>query len=768
MSMKPYYFRASILFILVFLVMFLHGQKVGLVLSGGGAKGVVHVGVIKALEEIGIPVDYITGTSMGAIVGGLYASGYSPAEIEAIMVSEDFSRWATGELQKQYIYYFKEDRPDASWASISFDYDARKNKMISRLPTNLISPSEMDFEFMQFFCSASAAARYDFDSLMIPFRCVASDIENSRAVILSEGQLGRAVRASMTFPFYFKPIELDSMLLFDGGMYNNFPADVMMEDFHPDVIIGSKAAGNYDAPEQDDILSQIQNMLVAKTDYSVIPENGILLEHQLGRVNIVDFSRTQEFIDSGYIMTMRHRKELEDLIEARTTSWEQDFRRELFDLKKPAYLIDSIIISGLNKAQSRYVTQQLKHKAEIITLEELTAEYFKLVADNKISYIFPQMIFQPATGFYNLHLEMKPADKFRISFGGSLGSSVANEAYVELMFKHLGYQAYTTSANVYFGRFYTSAQGKTRIDFASKNPFMLEGGFTYNFRDYFKNTVRFYEDPTPSYLRENESLFWLDGGVPVKNTGKLLGGGEVVRMKEEYYQTNYFTRTDTADITYFDFVSPRLLMELNSLNHKQYANRGARFLLSLRYINGREKNIPGSTSIDKSVYIKYHQWFQFRMIWDDYFKRLGRFGFGFYSELLISNQPRFHNYTSTILLSPAFEPIPESMVLFLPKYRSHNFVSVGLKSVTKIVSKVNFRLEVYIFQPYREIIQMPDQTVEFGKPFSDRSLMGTAALVWHSPLGPLSLSLNYYDRANDRFSIFLNFGYILFNRSSFD
>lgn len=754
--------------ILIFLAKLLNAQTVGLVLSGGGAKGVVHVGVLKAIEEMGIPVDYITGTSMGAIIGGMYASGFSPEEIEAIMASEDFRRWASGELEKQYIFYFKNDNPNASWVNIHFDYDGNSRRLKSKLPTNIITPLEMDYQFMEFFGSASAAAGYDFDSLFVPFRCVAADIENTDIVVMGDGQLGSAIRASMTFPFFFKPIKINDKLLFDGGLYNNFPADIMKESFNPDIIIGSKAAGNYGAPREDDILSQIQNMLVTKTDYSIIADNGYLIEHNLGKVNIVDFSRTKTFIDSGYVKTMRKREDLEALVNRRIHKDEQELRRSAFALRKPNLLIDSIIISGLNKAQSSYVNKLLKQKEEIVTLEEIKPAYFKLLADDKISYVFPELIYNPNTGFYNLKLDMKPAEKFNIGFGGSLGSSVANEAFIQVEYQHLGYQAYNPSMNVYFGRFYSSVQAKTRVDFSTRKPFMLEGGFTYNHRDYFKNTVRFYEDPTPSYLLENENVFWLDGGIPVGNTGKLIGGGEIARLKEEYYQTNYFTRIDTADITYFDFVSPRMYLELNSLNYKQFANSGARFLVSLRYINGREKNIPGSTSINKEEVVRYRQWLQFKLIWDDYFERIGPFKFGFYSELQLSNQPLLNNYTSTILISPAFQPIPESKVLFLPKYRSHNYAAAGLKIIANLLNKLDFRIEGYLFQPYRELKQKPDLTVQYGKPFSNRSFMGSGTLVWQSPLGPLSLSLNFYDRSNDRLSLFLNFGYILFNRSSLE
>ena len=278
-------------------------QKVGLVLSGGGAKGVAHIGVIRALEENGIPIDYITGTSMGAIIGGLYAAGYSPDEMEAIITSKDFSYWVTGEKGAEYTYFFKKEEPNPSWVNLKFNYDSVITTNF--LPTNLVSPQQMDFAFMKIFSGASAASNGNFDSLMVPFRCVASDVAMTKPAILKSGDLSRSIRASMTFPFYFRPITIDGKLMFDGGMYNNFPADVMLNDFFPDLIIGSKVAGNYSAPKSNDLISQLESMLMVESKYDIPCDNGVLIEPKMKSVNVIDFSHTREFIDSGYVATLR-------------------------------------------------------------------------------------------------------------------------------------------------------------------------------------------------------------------------------------------------------------------------------------------------------------------------------------------------------------------------------------------------------------------------------------------------------------------------------
>jgi len=228
-----------------------------LVLSGGGSSGVTHIGVLKALEEYNIPIDYIAGTSMGGLVGGLYAAGYSPKEIEKLFISEQFKDWAQGNLDDKYIYYLREKDETASLITFKI---ATNSIWETSIPTNLISPAPIDYGLMEFLAPASSFSNGDFDSLFIPFRCVASDIISKQPIVLRKGQLAKAVRASMAYPFYLSPVTYEDKLLFDGGLYNNFPSDIMYNDFLPDYIIGSNVSFNFDPPTEDNLLSQFYFM----------------------------------------------------------------------------------------------------------------------------------------------------------------------------------------------------------------------------------------------------------------------------------------------------------------------------------------------------------------------------------------------------------------------------------------------------------------------------------------------------------------------------
>jgi len=744
----------------------LQAQKVGLVLSGGGARGVAHIGVIRALEEAGVPIDYITGTSMGAIIGGMYAAGYSPAEMEAMVTSEDFMRWVKGEIDPEYYYYYKKPEADASWLNLQFQVDS---VLTSSLPSSLVSPVQMDFVFMEYLASASAASGYDFDSLFVPFRCVASDIANNLPVVLRSGDLGRAIRASMTFPFYFKPIRIDGKLLLDGGMYNNFPADVMYEDFFPDIIIGSKVASNYPPPHEDDIISQVQTVFMQNTDYSVICDNGVLIEPSLERVNITDFSKTSDFIDSGYVAALRMLPRIRESVYDSTSRDDLASQRWLYRSGLPPVRVDSILIEGLNPAQSEYVRRSLSGKqGRDLNLEALREEYFKLVAEDKIAGVQPLLIYRPERKAYDLKLSLQKANNLELGFGGCISSSPTNEAFVELRYKHLGKQALSINANSYIGRFYSSAHLKGRLDYPGKYPFYLRSGFVISQYDYFKTSTYFFEDKTPSYLVKNENHIYFDLGWPVTNHGLIEASFSVGELKDDYYQINSFTREDTADRTRFEFITTGITLDLNTLNRKQYPSQGYRVRTTLSYIQGKEAYVPGSTSDIPEVEGLKRRWFSTRTQAESYYMMGGSYTLGLCADLLLSNHELFETYTATLLSSPGFEPLPETMTRFLSAYRAHTFLGVGLKHIFGLTGNLDLRLESYFFQPFQEI-QRPDGIrPAYGEAFASRGAIGSGSLVFHSPIGPVSASVNYYDKNVENWSFILNIGYVLFNRSAID
>ena len=169
----------GILFTLLTLLGSLNAQSVGLVLSGGGAKGIAHIGIIQALEENNIPIDYVTGTSIGAIIGALYAMGYTPQEMLQLISSKEFQQCYANEIDEDNIYYIKKNDPTPELYSIKAQLGDSVT-VVQALPLSLIDPTHMNLLIMELCAQATAASGGNFDKLFVPFRCVASDVYNKR------------------------------------------------------------------------------------------------------------------------------------------------------------------------------------------------------------------------------------------------------------------------------------------------------------------------------------------------------------------------------------------------------------------------------------------------------------------------------------------------------------------------------------------------------------------------------------------------------------
>ncbi|MBS1127592.1 MAG: Patatin, partial [Nitrospirae bacterium] len=200
-----------------------HRPKIGVVFGGGGAKGAAHIGVLKVLEEQKIPVDYIAGTSMGAIVGALYASGLSAAELEKVITSIDWKDVFSGNPNRTDIDYRRKREDFQNLTGLSLGI--RDGKVVT--PKGLIKDQKVNVLFETLMLHTSDIN--DFDKLPIPYRAVAADLETGEMIVLKGGRLADAARASMSVPGVFPPIELDDRLMIDGGIVRNVPIDIVRE-----------------------------------------------------------------------------------------------------------------------------------------------------------------------------------------------------------------------------------------------------------------------------------------------------------------------------------------------------------------------------------------------------------------------------------------------------------------------------------------------------------------------------------------------------------
>jgi len=742
----------------------IYAQKVGLVLSGGGAKGLAHVGVIKALEENHIPIDYITGTSMGAIIGGLYAAGYSTDEMEMLFKSEDFKLWSTGVIPTRYIYYFK--KLDDTPSFLDLDFAKKEDKLKLSLPTNIVQPGQMDFAFMQLFSPATALINSDFNNLFVPFRCVATDIYRNQQVVLRKGDLGSAIRASMTIPFLFKPIEIDSVLLFDGGLINNFPCDIMIKDFHPGIIIGSAVDFKDKKPNGDDLLLQIQNMMTRKTNYNVPDSLGLTIKSPVDHIALLDFDQFDEAEKIGYETTMARMDEIKARITARSDLDKLTKDREEYRSRYPTLLFNNILVSGINPLQRQYIVQSILHKSKIIDVDELKQEYFKILADDKIKSLQPNAHYNKETGYFDLFLKAEPKRPLAVGVGGYFSLTDVNEGYLGVDYRLFNKQPITFQSNIDFGKLYTSFLLGSRFDFTTKKPFSAEFYFTKSRLNYFSGSSElFYEDKRPSYVIRNENNIRMDLCFPANINSKWEMGFNYLNQEDDYYQTKIFSQADTPDLTTFNAGNLHASFEEKALNKKQYPTEGKFLKLEAMYLFGKESETPGSTNPNSFPFHKDHQYLVTHFNYEKYFQSSKWLIIGLELDSYFSTKDFFHNYTSTIISANVFSPTVQSSMRYLPYLRSNNYAAGGLKAIIPLSPSTHIRLEGYYYQPYKEILADASNKPYYSKDlFTSNQFVGCGGLVVHTPFGPASLLLNLYSQGDPKYFLQASFGYLLFNR----
>ena len=278
--------------------------KIGLVLSGGAARGLAHVGVLKALEEQGIHIDAIAGTSMGAVIGGLYASGYKIDELEKLALSIDWQEALSDSPAREDIPFRRkqDDRDFLVRQKLSFRDDGSLG-----LPLGVIQGQNLSL-LLESLLAHSSDVR-DFDKLPIPFRAVATDIVSGEKVVFRKGHLPQVIRASMSIPAVFAPVEINGQLLVDGGMVDNIPVDVAREmgvDLVIVVDIGTPLRGRKELNTVFDILNQSITLMTrsnSEVQLATLKPDDVLIKPSLASIGATDFGRSEEIINAGYRAT---------------------------------------------------------------------------------------------------------------------------------------------------------------------------------------------------------------------------------------------------------------------------------------------------------------------------------------------------------------------------------------------------------------------------------------------------------------------------------
>ncbi len=740
----------------------LWSQKVALVLSGGGAKGLAHVGVLKVLEENHVPIDYIVGTSMGGVIGGFYAAGYSAREIEQLVVDPTFQEWVDGKLSADYNFFYARKDDNASILNLNLAVDSAVN-----LNSNLASDFAINYALTELLAPASQSSGYDFDSLHIPFRAIAADIFTQKVVILKKGALNEALRATLSVPFFFRPLRVSGKYLFDGGIYNNFPVDVAREEFNPDVIIGvnvsSRIFDDYPYQEDDELIkSSLLAMLLDKPNVNLLQPGDIYIAPQVDKYSALDFQDVRALIDSGMVEATTRLPEIKQKIRRELSCDSLAESRLDFVLNAEPLRFGALQIDGFTSQQKRYIRRLFSDK-EFLNIYDIRSGYYKLVSESYFRNSIPGITYDSINQSYNFTVSGETSGNFNVELGGNISSRSVSSIFLGLNFTHFNHLLFNHSLNFYTGRFYQAFRHASRFNIPTAKPFFVEPVFIYNHWDYIDANEILLAKKDPTLIDEIDRK----GRI---NIGFAVGTGARLRFHSSYFSNTYrfsneefINTTDTLDELNFTGFRHGIDISKNNLNRKQYASTGQSLYIGADYISADEEIVPGTTSPLAEEQKKNNNWVRLKVRSEAYFGK-GRFKYGYLLESVLSNQSTSFTLSGSRITSPAFTPMVDSPTLFLENFRAYNYLAGGLRNIYSIDRNLDFRLEGYIFKPFRELRISEDQDVTLSGDLTKAYFAGTATMVYHSPLGPIALQLNYYDDEQNRFGALLHVGYLLFNK----
>jgi NTE family protein len=628
----------------------------------------------------------------------------------------------------------------------------------------------MDFAFMELFSRASAAAGYNFDSLFIPFLCVGADISQNKEIVFREGDLAQAVRASMTIPLYFRPIIMDGNIMYDGGIYNNFPLNHMRSEFSPDVIIGSKASEGNPPPDEFDLMGQIENIVMKPAGYDIEPGEGILLDMGIKNQPALAFNNVEKLVEIGYRTTLQNLDSIHTLVAGKKADPALlAERREKFTNSLPELKFKDFDIRGLNEKQAQYVEKSIRKTDSVIDVEEVKLEYMKLANDPSLVYLYPMAMYDQKDSLFTLRLRLIPEATLEARFGLFFSTTGLAQTHLGFSYRNISEVSTHLKGSIQFGRLYDGVNLGLRFDYPSRIPLYFQGSFNYNGFNYSTSSTAFFvEDLKPSYVVENEMNFRFDVGVPYSMNGIIKGGLGIGRNQEVYYTTKDFSSDDTSDVSIVNLISIYAASERNSLNNKQFSTEGSFRMFSVRFGYGSESYAPGSTSMQVINEKLNYLWFTARMESTGYFPVKGSFSLGYHYVMQATIKPVLNTYLSTVIEAPVFQPNLITKGLFMEKYRAHQFMAVGIIPVYRFNKQIHAKLEAYGFFPLQEILADQYNDAYLGTYFNTMSTLFNASLNMITPAGPVGIHAGYVTKEKKPWMFQISFGYLLFNKRSTD
>ncbi|UJH66072.1 patatin-like phospholipase family protein [Allomuricauda sp. SCSIO 65647] len=405
--------------------------KVGVVLSGGGAKGLAHIGALKVIEEAGVKVDYIGGTSMGAIVGALYASGYSATELDSIFRVTDFTELIQDDVPRGAKTFYEKDDSERYALSLPFD------KFKVSFPQGISGGQRIYNELVQLLYHVKDVR--DFGQLPIPFICIATNIETGEEVLLDSGFLPEAITASGTFPSLFEPSEIDGKVLIDGGVVNNYPIDEVRA-MGADIIIGVDVQHGLVERESlssaTGILLQINNYRTVKDMVEKRKQTDVYIKPEIDDFSVIDFDYSGEIMDSGEVGANTKYDELVQVAQKQSGRTGKEHKVSISD----SLTINRLMVKG----DSRYSRGYIKGKLRIelgtkISFEKLEQGINNLAATGNFKALRYELASNGLGTDLILKLQDEPTKMF-IKMGAHYDDLYKSAALINLTRKGLLFQ----------------------------------------------------------------------------------------------------------------------------------------------------------------------------------------------------------------------------------------------------------------------------------------------------------------------------------------
>lgn len=554
-----------LLFILPILAVAQSKPTLGVVLSGGGAKGIAHVGVLKAMEEAGLSPDYIAGTSMGSVVGGLYAIGYSADEIEKIILDIDWNQLLANRVPLDYISF--EEKEYYGRYLLEFPVDGLKLK----LPSGLIEGHILS-ELLHYYTWTSIPYS-SFDEFPIVYRCVATDVRSGDPVVFKDGPLQTAIRASMALPTAFTAVNLDSTLVVDGGVVNNFPVDIMRE-LGADYVVGVDVSYVSDAPVPASMVGILMNLAMVQSERSMpsmIELCDIYIHPDLEDNSTASFGNAEEIMEIGH----RTGRIFSDSLKALAVEMEMN--------KKPFSVgdtLESYVLSQLNlKGNSLFSNRLIKNKLGIEEGDTINRDIMR-EATRRVYGI---------NGFRNVDYKLLPLKGNEVAATLNMREKLPNSLSASL---HID--------NVFATGFLLNFTARDLLLRESRSVFIVDISSNPKFRfDYYK-----YAGPQKNFA-VNARYDYISREIPLYEEGEVE---DLVTNIQQEAQLNflttqslkqsfllggfYSTRKDRTDLgisipeAIGDIRTQSLGLRLaylrNSLNDRNFPTKGAELLINLR------------------------------------------------------------------------------------------------------------------------------------------------------------------------------------------